>query len=221
MKSILKKAAAKLPTEIQAELKRYYFWSLIRYGKFESTEPEYLILKKFLKPGDWSIDVGANVGHYSALISNLVGPNGRVIAFEPVPDTFALLSANTSRLPFKNVTLINSAVSDCTSCMGMEIPNFESGLKNYYRAHLTADGGALSVLSLSVDSLCISNPIRLIKIDAEGHEYQVLFGAQRTIKNSHPLIIVEGKCKRVESLMSSLGYRYRELRNSPNRIFEH
>lgn len=47
-----------------------------------------------MAPGDWALDIGANVGHYTKRMSDLAGPEGRVIAFEPVPDTFAVLCAN-------------------------------------------------------------------------------------------------------------------------------
>jgi FkbM family methyltransferase len=217
---MLRKIAAILPIHVQQELKRYYFWGQIKLGRFKSEEPEYEILEAYLKPGGWAIDVGANVGHYSARLSHLVGPKGRVIAFEPIPETFELLASNVSRLPIKNITLINSAVSDCTSCIGMEIPSFDTGLKNFYQAHISVSGNfGMSVMSVAIDSICIPEPINLIKIDAEGHEYQVIQGARRTISSSRPVLIVEGNDQAVEVLLSNIGYRFRQLPKSPNRIF--
>ena len=92
MKSIWKSAAAKLPTRWQRELRRVHFSRQIARGKFRSEEPEYFLLSSLLKKGEWAIDIGANVGHYTARFSELVGPEGRVIAFEPVPETFAILA---------------------------------------------------------------------------------------------------------------------------------
>ena len=45
-----------------------------------------------VSPRDWIVDVGANVGHYTKRLSELVGPKGRVIAFEPILETFSILS---------------------------------------------------------------------------------------------------------------------------------
>lgn len=52
----------------------------ISRNRFESPEPEFRALDQFLRPGDWAIDVGANVGHYTKRMSDIVGHTGRVIA---------------------------------------------------------------------------------------------------------------------------------------------
>ena len=104
-------------------------------------------------------------------MSELAGPQGRVIAFEPVPTTFSLLAANTELFSHANVTLINAAVSNSLDIVGMDIPTWSTGLNNYYEAHLTsAQESELAVLTLSVDTLNIDHSIALVKIDAEGHE---------------------------------------------------
>src|SRR5215470_17062957 len=110
--NLLKRIAATLPAVWQNELKRVHFRNQIRHNRFVTDEPEYSILPTLISAGDWVIDVGANVGHYTKRFSELVGPTGRVIAFEPVPETFALLAANLQVLPKTNATLINAAVSD-------------------------------------------------------------------------------------------------------------
>ncbi|MFP3999778.1 MAG: hypothetical protein ACLFUN_08035, partial [Desulfobacterales bacterium] len=60
---LLKNIASRLPNRWQTELKRLYFGRQINKGTFKSQEPEYEILDKFISPGDWVIDIGANVGH--------------------------------------------------------------------------------------------------------------------------------------------------------------
>src|SRR6266581_7664130 len=91
---LVKRIAATLPPLWQNELKRIHFRRQMRRGTFVTPEPEYAILPTLISVGDWVIDVGANVGHYTKRLSELVGPTGRVIAFEPVPETFALLAGN-------------------------------------------------------------------------------------------------------------------------------
>ena len=91
----LKRFAAMLPNSWQHELRRRHFQRQIRLGRFHTDEKEYALLDTLLGEGDWALDIGANVGHYTMRMAELVGPSGRVIALEPVPDTFSLLAANT------------------------------------------------------------------------------------------------------------------------------
>ena len=120
----LKKLASHLPWLWQQELKRLHYRCQIHRQTFETTEPEFLVLDQLISSGDWVIDIGANVGHYTKRFSDLVGPQGRVIAVEPVPDTFALLAANVLLFQYRNVTLLNLAASDQTTVVGIQIPDF-------------------------------------------------------------------------------------------------
>jgi hypothetical protein len=70
------------------------------------------ILGKVLREGDVVIDVGANIGFFTVLASLLVGPAGRVVAFEPEADNLARLRANLAHNVCKNVTVIEKAVTN-------------------------------------------------------------------------------------------------------------
>lgn len=214
-----KKVVSLLPKFVQQELKRWYYWAQIRLQQFTSEEIDYIFLEKYVASGDWVIDVGANIGHYTTKLSELVGVNGRVIAFEPVPETFSLLTSNTSHLTYQNVTLINAAVSDRSASFGMEIPKFESGLNNYYEAHLSDQESSLNILGFSIDSLCIPHQISLIKIDAENHEPSVLLGLRDLLNRDHPTLIVEGNSLAIEKFLFEYGYSRKRLAGSPNTIF--
>lgn len=218
---LLKQIVARLPNRWQTELKRLYFARQISNGTFASDEPEYKILPQLLTLGDWVVDIGANVGHYTKRFSELVGAHGRVIAFEPVPTTFFLLSANVQLFAHPNVTLINAAASDKCDIAGMSIPKLPTGLPNYYEAHLSsAADSALSVLTISLDQLCINQRIALVKIDVEGHESLVLSGLQRLLAKHHPILIIETDSKEVTAKLSSLGYVSERLQDSPNILFK-
>jgi len=205
---LLKQIAARLPHQWQTELKRIYFGKQISKGTFVTSEPEYKILHNFISDGDWVIDIGANVGHYTKRFSELVGAYGRVIAFEPIPTTFSLLSANVNFFAHPNVSLINAAVSNNLEVVGMSIPKFSTtGLTNFYEAHISSStGSALPVLTISLDSLCINQHIALVKIDAEGHEAFILAGMRKLIEASHPVLIVETGSKDVITDLMALGY---------------
>jgi FkbM family methyltransferase len=212
---LLKRIAAKFPESTQQELRRLFFRKQIRRGRFVTDEQEYALLDRFLGRGDWALDIGANVGHYTMRMSELVGADGRVVAFEPVPATFAHLAANAQLFPHLNVSLLNAAASDCTATVGMQIPRFSVGLANYYQAHLTSATGALSILTLPVDALALPT-VKLAKIDVEGHELPVLRGMRRLLERDHPVLIVETGSQETTELLEALGYATERLPGSSN-----
>lgn len=214
---LLKRAAARLPEAWQYELRRWYFRRQIARDVFATDEPEYVLLPTFLRPGDWVLDVGANVGHYTRRMSDLVGSAGRVIAFEPVPTTFALLAANARCFRHANVTLINAAASDATASAGVRIPDFAEGLRNYYQASLQGQGPAeLTILTIAIDALALPSRVRLAKIDVEGHELPVLRGMQALLRRDRPVLVVETSSREVVDLLRGLGYDTERLPGSSN-----
>jgi FkbM family methyltransferase len=221
MRDFLKFIAARLPSSTQQELKRRRYAREIRTGRFVSDEPEFAVLDTFVGPGDWALDIGANIGSYTARLSELVGPAGRVIAFEPMAETFELLAANSRCFRHRNVTLLNAAASDACAVLDMELPSFSSGLANFYQARLTESATGLSVLCLPVDSLPLPRRIALAKIDAEGHEGAVLRGMRRVLERDRPVLIVEASKGEAEAFLPTLGYRAERLPDSSNRVFRH
>lgn len=215
MPGLLKRMAQRLPAGWRNELKRHYYAWQIRRGQFRTTEQEYGLLDQFIGAGDWVLDVGANVGHYTAKLSKLVGPVGRVIAFEPVPATFRLLAENARLFPYANVTLLNAAASETSGVAGMELP---AGSDGPYLAHVTPHG-ALKVLCLAIDSLHLPHRVSLAKIDAEGHELAVLRGMIGVIDRDRPTLIVEVSCDATRDFLMLRGYSMKKLAASPNCIF--
>ncbi|MBS0168637.1 MAG: FkbM family methyltransferase [Nitrospira sp.] len=179
------------------------------------------MLSRVVTRGDWVVDVGANVGFYTKRLAELVGSEGRVLAFEPVPETFMLLTSNVSMCGFTNVTLFNAAVSEATKLSGISIPNYSDTTQpNYYQAHITSlSDSPVRILAVSLDSIKIQSSIRLIKIDAEGHEFSVIKGMQRTLLRDRPILIVEAPDTETRELIESLGYVGRTLLGSPNVVF--
>jgi FkbM family methyltransferase len=231
LEQILSRPFQNLPYFIQHELRRHRYKVQIRRKSFKSNEVEYQLLGEWVKPGDWVLDIGANVGHYSLLLSQLVGSTGRVLCFEPVPSTVDLLASNISETPCQNLSIFNVAVSDKTDLVDIYIPESNPGSKrlNYYRAKITQISNSsnptppvaiVNVLCISIDSLNISHPIKLVKIDVEGHEIYVLKGMQNLIKRDFPILIVEGDSSEVNSYLASLGYVSKRLFSSVNQVFE-
>ena len=79
---------------------------------YEPLETEFV--KKEVKKGNVVLDIGANIGYYTLIFAKLVGENGKVFAFEPDPTNFALLKKNVEMNGYKNVVLVQRAVSNKT-----------------------------------------------------------------------------------------------------------
>jgi FkbM family methyltransferase len=220
VRPLLKRLAARLPAGAQHELRRLFFRTQIRRRSFCTDEREYALLDGFLRPGDWALDIGANVGHYTVRMAELVGPAGRVIAVEPIPETFALLAENLRHSGHANVSLLNCAASERTATVGMEIPRWSDGRENYYQAHVVAGTAGLTILALSIDSLALP-AVHLVKIDAEGHELPVLQGMRRLVERDRPVLIVETSGGETTRLLESWAYRVERLPGSSNVLCLH
>lgn len=219
MKNMIKRMISLLPVRAQQAMKRCYFSMQIKRGTFVAGEKEFDFLDDVLVAGDCVIDVGANVGHYTLKMSRLVGPKGRVIAFEPVTETFELLAVNVARTGASNVTLINMAASDTPGEKGMSIPKFETGLNNYYMAHLSDNDEGMKVLCVPVDALEITERVRLVKVDAEGQDISVLRGMGDLIRRDFPILIVEDDSNEIVEHLDALGYEAKKLSGSCNTIY--
>jgi FkbM family methyltransferase len=221
MRDSLKRVASRFPPRVQWGMQRSRYWWQIRTGEFfEAHEAEFYRLEEWVKEGDFVIDVGANVGQYTARLSTLVGPTGRVLAFEPIPDTFELLAFNMALVGATNVSLFNAALSSQTRSVGMSIPKFDTGLSNRWGAYVTSDAGQLTVMSMTLDSLSIPTRVALIKIDIEGHELQALLGMRELLTRDHPTLIVEGWSVDVQTFLSGLGYGFEQAPDSWNRVYQ-
>ena len=223
MLSRLKEAAlACLPVGLQFEVRRARFSRQIRRGRFLPDDPlDTLEIARALRAGDWAIDIGANVGKYTIHMAECVGAPGRVLAFEPVAESFALLAANVRAAGLSNVSLFNVALSSAAATLVMTVPRYESSkLANYYQAHIAADGD-VRVLCLPLDALPVPGTVRLVKIDAEGHDLQVLIGMQSLLRRDRPLLIVEGSRRgALAAWLDEHGYEIRKAAGSPNIVAE-
>jgi FkbM family methyltransferase len=212
----VRRLALILPRSVQRVLRKLYYRWQIGTGRFRSDEVEYGMLGHFVGNGDWALDIGANVGHYTLRLSALVGPQGRVFAFEPISETFELLTANVRLSPHQNVTLFNVAVSGESVTVGMAVPRGRTGLDGHYFAHITQEPTDRQVFCLAIDSLQLPCPVKLVKIDVEGHELPVLHGMRELIGRDHPILVVEASSTAPVAFLRNFGYVARRIRNSQN-----
>ena len=217
---ILKKIVSKLPDNINLELKRFYHRLQLKLNNFTTEEEEYELIGSFLEEGDWVIDIGANVGHYTKKMSDIVKNSGRVISFEPIKETFSILSSNTLGFKYDNVSLFNCALSDTMKIVNMSIPKYDSGLNDYYRAQINTAREGKSILTMSLDNLSFCNHIKLIKIDAEGEELNILKGMTTLLDKYHPVLIIEDNDDSVSEFLVKFEYKSKRINNSHNLIFQ-
>lgn len=134
------------------------------------------VIERNLAPGDVFVDIGANIGYDTLLASQRVGPTGRVVAIEAAHRTFALLVRNLACNDTANVRAVNLAVADRVATLDLyEISQGNIGAATT----LAGRGGALldSVEALPLEQILTADEVsrlRLIKIDVEGAEPQIL-----------------------------------------------
>lgn len=216
---MLKKIVSHCSPRIQQELRRFKCYSEIRNGGFRSNEPEFDQLSQWIGPGDWVLDIGANIGYYTLKCSSLVGPQGRVIAFEPILETAEMLCSCVRYAGCRNVTVLNWAVSDTACVLNFSVPLASSGIPNYFLAHAEKGGGGQPVYAGTVDQLSFPSRIALVKIDTEGAEASVIAGMEQTLRRDHPVLIIETD-EAFEPRMKQLGYRMRpRAGRSSNLVF--
>ena len=137
-------------------------------------------LKQKVKSFDFVIDVGANIGNHALFFKEVCNAQ-RVVCFEPHPDNLPLLQKNCSTCEIYDVGIS----SDNTQ----GFLEFVNGIDhNSGTSRLSSNGHPITLRTL--DSYDFSN-VTFIKIDVEGLELEVLKGAEKTIEQNHPDVMVE------------------------------
>lgn len=131
------------------------------------------------------VDVGANVGVYTSLFAQLVGPSGRVIALEPAPDNWRALDKAFTTNRWNNVEIHQLAAADRSGLMYFERSSYNSG-NNALSLQSGREGGE-SVEVVRLDDLLAGRKVDFIKIDVQGWEAAVLRGGEQTLVGNRPL----------------------------------
>ncbi|MGF1579462.1 MAG: FkbM family methyltransferase [Gemmataceae bacterium] len=184
---------------------------------FGTSEPhEQAALAQYLKPGDVFYDIGANVGFFATRAAHLVGPEGKVYAFEPFPQSAEKVRKNAALNDFKHVEVIEAAVSSEPGEATLKI----GAISGQNSLRYDNQHGAVKVAVVSIDDMREKRSApgpKLVMIDAEGAEVEVLKGMANTIKECRPVIMVEVHWLGDEFLdycrenIESIGYTIRPL----------
>jgi FkbM family methyltransferase len=143
-----------------------------------------LNLALLLQPGDVFVDIGANVGLYSSILSRLANayPQSRFVAIEPNPETARRLRESVRNAP---VTVLNLAVSDKESELA-----FQRGITSgVFKVAEPGQPIEAVVPCQKLDSLPIPDGDLVLKIDVEDHELQVLTGAEGLLKSGRVKVV--------------------------------
>jgi FkbM family methyltransferase len=175
-------------------------------------EPLLQFCDRLIGPGAVAFDCGANQGIYSCAFAALVGPSGRVIAFEPQPYAIAALRNNLKMNRFDQVWVEEAALSNCEGTAQLDcsagavsasiVQNFGGTKTEMVRT---------STLS-SVSAKLELKRIDLIKLDIEGSEYDALESARELLAQFKPKLVLEGSLLhpnwgQLNEYLFGLGYR--------------
>lgn len=211
-------------------------------------------MQSLLQPGDVAIDVGANLGCYTVPFAERVGPAGKVLAFEPFRWLQQLVSANVAINGLGNVWVLPVGLGTgmaqfearppqlrfFSSPGGARLRSQEDGLKTEEALQLYDWDSAPELITVvSLDELLLARQpntallavpaidnLRLIKIDVEGMEKEVIAGARHVVQHFKPIIWTEnvayfssqGQDISFLQLMDELEYTCAQAQNAPNDI---
>ena len=152
------------------------------FGEFESN-----LLRYIIKPNSVAVDVGANHGAYTYLLSKICKT---VISFEPNKSLAKRLV--DAKLPNVNVMPygLSSRKSECNLYFEEVDGMLETGTASINVQINVEKKRSIKVDVISLDSLCLTQ-VDFIKIDVEGHELEAIAGAVQTIKKYNPIMLIE------------------------------
>ena len=196
-------------------------------GRYEDEGIRFV--RGVLRPGDVAVDAGAHIGFFTMHMAAQVGPAGKVYAFEPFDANADLLERSIAENRFADRIVFQRAAVGRTS--GTAMLTFPVETLNSGGAYLLRDGTqplagnrTQRVPLVALDEAALARPVRLIKMDVEGAEPQVVMGATRLLTEDRPTILSELHPTQLErasgtagddflAQMRSLGYAAHLLEN--------
>lgn len=180
-------------------------------------EDEIRFLRRWLRPGMRALDVGASFGVYTSAIARALGPEGLVWAFEPTPDTAALLERSLALNALGNTSVTKAAVTDHVGKVRFALnPSSEV---NAISARGAPGAAQVEVECTTLDQAAATHGWRdldFIKLDVEGAELEAVGGARSLLQKETPLVMFEIKAGaqvdlRVLDPLAAAGYGFYRL----------
>jgi len=176
---------------------------------------DFPVLAEYLRPGDVVVDVGSNMGFLAAMFASLVGHEGHVFCFEPSKRSFRKLNLLCSLNDLTQVSAYNVGCSSADSESLLHTTSHSSGDNSLVRPAGKGPRRSEAVRLVALDSVIDlhGRDVRLLKIDTEGHEADVLQGASALLGRCRPVVYIElgrdhlESSKRAVKILASHGYR--------------
>lgn len=144
------------------------------------------LLEKTIKAGDTVLDIGAHIGYHTLTMANLVGPRGKVYAFEPDPVNFSLLKKNIEVNGYQNAVLWQKAVSNKNGQEKLYIGKKSNALNRIYNSR--HGQSSINIESVRLDDF-IYGRVDLMKIDINGGEGIAFEGMQSILRRTSKIIL--------------------------------
>ncbi len=175
-----------------------YLISGYYYSGFDEEIHEIECLTSIIKRGNIFFDIGSFNGLFS-IVLGMKYPELNVFSFEPNPANFKRTNYNIELNKLDNISTFNMGISNKTGRMDFYLPKdmsmttVSSFDRAFFYKHSDASSAKTEVEVISIDSFCVNQKIypQLIKIDVEGHELEVILGAQQTIEKYKPIVLCE------------------------------
>jgi len=161
------------------------------FDMYEKDDSEMLF--NLVKDGDTIFDIGANIGWYSNHLAKKF-PNSKIYSFEPIPEIFNQISANTELNGFMNIRLNNLALSSKKEKLTFYYSPTVTGASSSKNITENQNMTKLEIEADTIDNFIMTNSIDnldFVKCDVEGAEYFVYQGGLETFKNKKPIIFTE------------------------------
>ena len=148
------------------------------------------LFAKYIRPGMTVIDVGANIGEHTMYAACLVGKDGSVYSFEPIPHLYEQIHDSVKQNHFESIVHTKNYAlgkEDMTEKLHVS--------KNAGGSSIVHDDDTQELITVNVkkgdSELLLLNKVDVVKIDVEGYEYEVLLGMKEVLRRDQPLIFIE------------------------------
>ena len=194
-------------------IERLHAWHRAWRYRLRSEKEEVSFLLSRNLDGQTVVDIGANRGVYSYWMQKKVGPRGHIVAFEPQPELNEYLNDLKSTFRLKALTIAHAGLSSAPGQRRLIRPKTHWGGASF-ESEPKQDCDCLTVPVTTLDQYFLDSPmrpLRFIKCDVEGHEYDVFLGGRRVLQEDHPDLLFECHDSNAQSgklfaYLNGLGY---------------
>jgi FkbM family methyltransferase len=189
---------------VSYDIKRFGVWGEYQVDQFRT----------YVKPGTLVADVGANIGHHSVMLAKMVGPTGRVLAFEPQVRVHNIMRANLALNQCDNVEAYECALGAEAADAQMQPQDYDGQEWNVGGLAVAVRDGELEfrpdglpIKIRKLDDIVGDRDLDFVKSDAQGFDFEVMKGAVNTLRRCRPMLV----CEVAPSAIKAAGSDYREF----------